>query len=663
MPAVSERSATEAGDDGGARMRRRGFLGGGMAAAGAALLSSTGVAKAESRAAADAADASLAGPPPAPPSPITQLPLRDAFPDLPAVPVDVAGTLDTLARLEIREQQELQAKQGLTQKLKLGGVTRHAYAFLFDEATDAARSDARAALASSIQEDPGGAPAELHRRLGRRDEPAAAGGPLPLESPEQFSISWTNFPNVYETGQASLPEWASSLSDADAATKQFWPMIAGHGFGYNLIVPERVTRATAPALRQQFGRAWTGEVRKALAAGDLYVIDMSRFEALQPQSVNGTTRFTPATVTLLIRNPRTKSLAPVAIAVSGYQGQGRRVYAGATASDGAWLYALQAAKTSITVFGVWLGHVYHWHLVTAAMQMTMFNTLPAEHPVRQLLAPQSNFAISFDNALLSLWSQLAPPTSLTSANDFLALSNAYATGRSYFDDDPKATLKRLGLRQKDFTRNQPWDTYPVVQRQLAVWDLVEAYARAFVRATYASDAAVAADQGIQSWIATAASADPSAGGNIRGLPATTSRAALERVLTSLLYRITIHGISRLNSTSNPALTFMSNFPHCLQRADIPSPRARISTRRLLRYLPNTQTISQAVTFYFTFAYSTPYEPYIPLAGVDAELFFPGGPRDPRNRALIKLRRGLARFIDDYQPEMPQRFQWPLNIET
>jgi hypothetical protein len=108
---------------------------------------------------------------------------------------------------------------------------------------------------------------------------------------------------------------------------------------------------------------------------------------------------------------------------------------------------------------------------------------------------------------------------------------------------------------------------------------------------------------------------------------------------------------------------MSNFPHCLQRADIPSPRARISTRRLLRYLPNTQTISQAVTFYFTFAYSTPYEPYIPLAGVDAELFFPGGPRDPRNRALIKLRRGLARFIDDYQPEMPQRFQWPLNIET
>jgi hypothetical protein len=31
--------------------------------------------------------------------------------------------------------------------------------------------------------------------------------------------------------------------------------------------------------------------------------------------------------------------------------------------------------------------------------------------------------------------------------------------------------------------------------------------------------------------------------------------------------------------------------------------------------------------------------------------------------LIELRRGLADFIEDYQPDMPQRYQWPLNIET
>jgi hypothetical protein len=56
-------------------------------------------------------------------------------------------------------------------------------------------------------------------------------------------------------------------------------------------------------------------------------------------------------------------------------------------------------------------------------------------------------------------------------------------------------------------------------------------------------------------------------------------------------------------------------------------------------------------------------PSIPLAGVESDLFFPGGSGDSRNRALIELRQGMVAFIEDYQPDLPQRFQWPLNIET
>ena len=440
-------------------------------------------------------------------------------------------------------------------------------------------------------------------------------------------------------------------------------MIAEHGFGYNLIVPERVTGARARELRHAFGAAWDRTVRKALNAGDLYVIDMSRFEALEAQTVDGSPRFTPSTITLLRRNPRRRTLTPLAIIVSGFQGRDRRVFSRSEASDGAWLYALQAAKASITTFGVWLGHVYHWHIVTAAMQMTMLNTLPTGHPVYQLLAPQSKFAIPFDNVLLALWPQIAPPTSLATGDEFLALANDFAAGRNYFDDDPKTTLKQLGLRRRDFSVDEPWDRYPVVQRLLTIWDLVESYVETFVRTTYASDAAVAADGALATWIATAGSPDASTGGNVRGLPAMDGRKALERVLKSLLYRITVHGISRLNSTSNPALTFVPNFPHCLQRTDIPKPTARIGTRRLLSYLPNTDAIGQAVTFYFTFAFSTPYEPFVPLGGVGEELFFPGGRDDRRNRALVDLRRGLVRFMNDYQPQMSERFQWPRNIET
>jgi hypothetical protein len=570
---------------------------------------------------------------------------------LPAVPVDVEGA-----------EQTNQAKQGLTQRFTLDGMTRHAYAFLFGGVTPAHETDEWRAFKQSLQENPGRAERDLHQNLGRQGE-AASTGALSLERPRQFSISWTNFPDVWESGRPLLPTWAGSLTNADSATRQFWPMIAEHGFGYNLIIPERVRRATAGSLRREFGAAWTREVRAALSAGDLYVIDMSRFETLEPYSVNGASRFTPSTVTLLIRNRRTRSLTPVAIIVSGSEGRGRTVYSRARASDDAWLYALQAAKASITLFGVWLGHVYHWHIVTAAMQMAMFNTLPTDHPVYQLLAPQSKYAIAFDNVLLTLWSQIAPPTSLGTASDFLALANDYAAGRSYFDDDPWATINQLGLRRRDFTARTPWDRYPVVQGLTRVWDLVTTYVDTFVGTTYGSDAAVAGDGDLQRWIATASSPDASTGGNIRGLPEMTSRAALRRVLASLLYRITAHGISRLNSTSNPALTFVANFPHCLQRTDIPGPRARIPTERLLSYLPNTDTISQAVTFYFTFAFSTPYEPFIPLNSVGGELFFPGGRGDRRNQGLIDLRKGLRAFIRDYQPDMPQPFQWPRNIET
>ena len=117
------------------------------------------------------------------------------------------------------------------------------------------------------------------------------------------------------------------------------------------------------------------------------------------------------------------------------------------------------------------------------------------------------------------------------------------------------------------------------------------------------------------------------------------------------------------SASNPSHTFVANFPHTLQRTDIPRPRKPLSTRRLLTYLPNVETIGDAVSFYFTFAFSPPYESFIPLGGVRSELFYPGGPTAPRNRALIRLRNGLLGFMSRYQPDTRQTFQWPRDIET
>jgi hypothetical protein len=330
------------------------------------------------------------------------------------------------------------------------------------------------------------------------------------------------------------------------------------------------------------------------------------------------------------------------------------------ATDGAWLYALQAAKASVAVYGIWLGHVYHWHIVTAAMQMTMYNTLPTHHAVYELAAPRSNYLISFDAVLLLLWEHMAPPTSITSARQFLDLMDTFARERDYFDDDPVTALEDLGLREEDFTVVEPWDQYGPVRHLLDLWTATQDYVSAFVEHTYADDAAVTADTALQAWIRE--SRDPTEG-NIRGLPAMNSRDALVRVLTSLIHRITAHGTARLSRAANPGKSFVANFPPCLMESTIPEPSAEISTRELLALLPNTGVIGKMLTFFFTFSYSVPYEPFVPLDGVEDGLFFPGGPDDPRNRALIKYREAVIAVMKAADGDGAQITQWPLNIET
>jgi hypothetical protein len=387
---------------------------------------------------------------------------------------------------------------------------------------------------------------------------------------------------------------------------------------------------------------------------------MSFFDRFPAAAVDGFTRFTPATMTFLRREAG--ALVPFAIRVTGQGGSGMQHF---VRSDPNWLYALQAAKTSITVWGIWLGHVYHWHIVTAAMQMTMFQTFGARHIVRQLLGRQSNYLIAFDQFLLLAWT-IAPPTSVTSGAALLQMLDSYAAGRLFFADDPKTTITALGLRKEDFTVYDDWDQYPVVRYLLIIWAAVERYVGTVIDATYPSDDAVRRDAELQTWIK--ASGDPM-GGNIAGLPLMDGKDALKSVLTSLIFRVTAHGAARMNQTANPVLSFVANFPPCLQDSSIPAPQPAIEPGRLLAFLPKTGTIGAMITFLFTFTYSPPYEPFIPLAGIDTDLPFTGDQAEACNTALKQFRRDLKAFMHLWaadahvEPPPAQEHQWPLNIET
>jgi hypothetical protein len=403
--------------------------------------------------------------------------------------------------------------------------------------------------------------------------------------------------------------------------------------------------------------AATPALDAASEAGTLYVIDLRIYEDLEPQVVAGVTRFTPSSVVVMVQNPETKAMTPELIRVAGGD-NAPTIFSRSGSTASAWVYALQAAKVGVTVFGIWLGHVYQLHLVTAAMLMTMFEHLSPQHPVYKLLEPQSSYVIPFDDLLLLGWDALPgiPPTSLATAPQLLALIDRYADGREFFDDDPTSTLEWLGAAEADFSVDEPWDQFPIAGDLLEIWEATGRYVDTYVDQHYATDEAVARDHELEHWIAASG---PEGDGNVRGLPAMDSKAALKRVLHSIVHRIIAHGSSRLYSSANPALTFVANFPPVMHDATIPSPDAEFDNATLLRYLPNTGSIGSMVYFYFTFWASPPYVPFVPLTGETTDLFFDD---DVSNDALIELRRFVTRFVERVAPDAPQVWQWERHIE-
>jgi hypothetical protein len=594
----------------------------------------------------------------------------------PGVPLaGISDLLDTLVRLAGREIEVEQAKKGLTNTYTIGGTTARAIQFLSGTGL---RSGAFANLKVLLESDPASALKLLieqqHSAMSiLAHAPAGALTALPLESAPQWSISWTNYAGVYERAVPPAPtekltEFSAALDPTDpaAASRLFWPTIAGYGLGYNLLILEKVRGQQLGQLQALFGAAWISAWDAAAGQGLLYAIDLRIFEQVPADETNK--RFTPATVTLLVQDPATRDLTAVAVRVTAQNGGQSQVY---VEQSPAWLYGLQAARTSVTVYGIWLGHVYHWHMVTAAMLLAAGEALPGSdgatpaHPVRQLLDPQSQYLVAFDEVLLLLWAEVAPPTSVSNHWDFLRLMSRFATGRGYFMDDPKATLDRNGITATDFSTTAPWDRYPIVRTYLAVWEATAAYVAAFVDHTYGPTNPPSEDAALQAWMQSAADANV---GNLSGLPGgITTTDELKQVLTSLVYRITMHGAARLLSTANPGLTFVANFPPCLQQLTIPAPTQPLTPKTLFEYLPRTGTIGGMVKFYYTFSFSRPYEPFVPEYGLDSRLFFPGGTTDPRNQALVAYRQAIQSLIDDLSPVSPptesQRYQWPLSIET
>ncbi len=606
---------------------------------------------------------------------IHKLPLNElGYENIPAVPFQLSKIPATLVRLGLRANATTQAKWGMSNTYQIGENNANGYSYLYGRGKDVeAEAEAdRQKLKNDIENSTIEIelkPAKVKNRLNTNKHLSASNNEDPLTllsltEPKQFSMSWTTFNDVYAKAKAKLPDMAAIMTDVEKANSAFWPTISEHGFAYNLLILEKVDAIRATDYKSALGNAWTPEIEKLLNDRLLYAIDLRMFTSLPVSEVKGNPRFTPATLTLLAQNPNDKSLKPIVVLVMNTNNSSPVIYSFGVCENGAWLYALMAAKTSITLYGIWLGHVYHWHIVSASLLMTLNNYVEETHPLRIFMAPQSEYIIPFNDTLLLLWERIAPPTSVSSASQFIELANNFAKGRTFLQDDPTTTLKNNGIDMADFSNKSDWDQYPIAGQLLSVFEATGKYVSVFVNQTWKSDAEVVEDRQVREWLV--ASSDPT-DGNIAGIPTPDSRQNLITTLQSLVFRLTAHGASRLNTTANPILSFIPNSPPCLQRTDIPLPTDNLSTETLLTYLPKTGAIGEMITFLFTFVFSTPYVPFLPVAGNTTELIWgkePKSVKEPRNAALVEFRKFMEGFIHLYEdPNPAQLYQWPRNIET
>lgn len=193
---------------------------------------------------------------------ISHLPLQDlGLKNIPAVPyvLTFKEPLATLLLLGLRELETTDAKNGLWNTFSIGGFNATGYQFLYGVAPPNPLTSAVEELRTLIAD---GVAALIQRILESKQGPSARAvtgssqiPPLPLSQPEQFSISWTNFADVYQNALPQLSQWASSLTSTTVAAQQFWPTIANFGIGYNLLILEQVSAAQAAEFKPLFGSA------------------------------------------------------------------------------------------------------------------------------------------------------------------------------------------------------------------------------------------------------------------------------------------------------------------------------------------------------------------------------------------------------------------------
>lgn len=318
----------------------------------------------------------------------------------------------------------------------------------------------------------------------------------------------------------------------------------------------------------------------------LFVLDYAILHGIEPTLG----RFCVAPISLFWRDDQGR-LMPLAIQLGQSPAEAPVVF---TPKDErwTWLMARSFVQSADGAYHEVVAHLCRTHLVMESVWVATARSLPAQHPVYQLLAPHFEGTIEINHEargkLLAPGGPIDESIAIGAEGSLTLLGEAYA--RWTFDaTDPLRDLRERGL---DDTEVLPH--YHYRDDAKALYGAIGHFVDDLLRVFYVDDAAVQADEELQAWARELQSPE---GARIRALPLSDGRFASVDQLADVIRRVIFNCSVEHAAVNNGQYAQFGWIPNTPGAMYLPPPRDRrpIDEAGFVYALPEGKAVGEQLT--------------------------------------------------------------------
>ncbi len=297
-----------------------------------------------------------------------------------------------------------------------------------------------------------------------------------------------------------------------------------------------------------------------------------------------------------------------------------------------WLLARTYVQSADTCLHEVVAHLLNTHLVVEPFWVAAARTLPAMHPIFQLLRPHFTDTIAINVAARTKLIVPGGPIDEAMAvgsEGALALAAKAFRGWTLTDADPVRDLEKRGVLTRDVLPE-----YHYRDDALLLYEIVGTYVHRLLKAFYRSDDELRQDEELAAWATELVSPE---GAHLAGLPITNGRfhtvADLHQVLHRLIWTCSC-GHAAVNGGQYAQMGYIPNAPVAMWTPP-PSSKAPLSEETLVRALPDPEESDVQITLVHLLS-----EYQVRVLGRYPRHFFAGVPEAAE--AVAHFRRELVR---------------------